>query len=689
MGKVKFTLANLWLWVSFAMCSLLSENISIFTTNKTGSLNITTLVIVSVASILTMFMYFFLEHKKNGMKVDWVLLPTLAIIYAFMVVGIWLAKDESFLFQDSSNSIDVHISNMEKWHATIILTVVMIFTYASTFCVFHNRPNSRTFNWLAYIGILVGYVSIIYSLIKEWKAYEAIFKADSLNDYIPIMSFYFNKNFYGCCLLVSLLCCVFANYHKKRFFNYFSMVIFTVFCILSICVLSALICAAALVIYLLIDTIHNIVIKKWKYTIYSTIYIFIVLGLILVFYLGVQLGWNIFKGMNAFVTKVYFSKDFSTFTGRKKIWEALLTCSFDSTIHTIFGHGYMISEKYILAITACSSNALDGGVRSAHNGFFQLMFQGGLVSLIGYLCLMGYFLYCSIRLVLQKKTYFVFTQVFCVLCLTAHNCCEVTLFFDMGIKETFLTLLFFMPTIAAHKHRIHGNKLEEIQNLPKVPRLPSNEVLGRTILIFISSLIASVLTMFICSYTYSNQTLKYIMLNTLIGLVIFALFVPYLITLWRKKGSRLDIILRMAINTIVFIFLVYLICLFSFKQSLHVAIYLVPILITCLLLVQTLLYSLIMKGSLKEYGRLLFSGLINTPKFSFMITCIVGVSIICTLQALDAMNLLTYFIVIIMNMIVFYIANTFIRNKKNEECIEGMNNFGLYNLRRFALEDNV
>ena len=52
--------------------------------------------------------------------------------------------------------------------------------------------------------------------------------------------------------------------------------------------------------------------------------------------------------------------------------------SFDNPIHMIFGHGFMVSQNQTVAITASLFNG-HNGVRTAHNGYLQVLYEFGIV----------------------------------------------------------------------------------------------------------------------------------------------------------------------------------------------------------------------------------------------------------------------------------------------------------------------
>ena len=194
MGKLRFTLVNLWFWATMIIMNFLTENLPLSGNGKDG-FSITSLVLISLSALLCMFMFYFVNHKRNKITVDWILLPAISFIGLVLLISIWAAQPITYTFTSGAEPIEVTYSAFERVRASIILIIFLVFTYAYMFMMRVNALRNRQFFWLIYAGIITAYISLVASIILEHDSYTLIFK-ETTGDAIPnvsIHSFYPKK----------------------------------------------------------------------------------------------------------------------------------------------------------------------------------------------------------------------------------------------------------------------------------------------------------------------------------------------------------------------------------------------------------------------------------------------------------------------------------------------------------------
>ena len=85
MGKLRFTLTNVLFWIVLLLSCFLSENFAILNSNPLNGFSLDSAYRLTVSAILLLVLYYFLEHKKNGLTFDKILLPSLAIAALFLI----------------------------------------------------------------------------------------------------------------------------------------------------------------------------------------------------------------------------------------------------------------------------------------------------------------------------------------------------------------------------------------------------------------------------------------------------------------------------------------------------------------------------------------------------------------------------------------------------------------------------
>ena len=606
-------------------------------------------------------------------------------MYVMPILG---CEDMSKRYLDGSKTLTISYTIYEKVRASVILVLFLALMYAVTFMMNANRPSNRILVFLAYVGIGATILSIIYSLCTEMDIYVDMFKGvGTTGRYID--SFYGNKNYYGGVLFIGILTCIILNYYRPRLHWYLLMLVFLGVSISITALLPTLISAVAVPVYFLEEIIRFAVKKKWKYCIFALVSLLIVLICAVLFYWGSKHSWPGFATIDAFISKAFKDKSFSTLSDRTDLWKWLIPFCFDSPLHTVFGHGFMLSEKFVLMSTEAYRNGILEGVRTTHNGYLEMMFDYGIVGLVIHVALLGYFVYAAIRLLLEKRFHFVFTYMFVVICCAVYNFCESSSFFDAGTKEIYMTVLFMMPVIAEYKLSRHPEKIEEIKNHPAEKKAWDPIVLGRWVALIMMSLLVVFAASLVCTIVYDVRSIKNLILNVVIGLGISLLFVPYLITLYYKGEDKLHFILHVVFNGLLipaFLFVVYMFCLKD--SSLYELLpYIIPVLYVLILALEVVTYSLVKKGSIKEWFEVVVKGSFVINRYALVAGALCTLIPCLALQTLGMMNFYLYIASMVLGLIGYYAVFHFLPTKDGRELLDNANELAVWNIKRVTLKD--
>lgn len=693
MGKLKFALVNLWFWTAMIVMNFLTENHILMVGDNRGDFDATSLIVFSIAAFICLFMFFFISHKDNKVKPDVVLLTITTIVGFFFIIGIWASPNMTYEFANGADSIGVNLSLFERIASTVILLFFLSFAYAYLYMIRVNSLRNRQFIWLLYIGIFTGYLSLFFSVILDRESYVLIFKGldNGVLPSVSISSFYGNKNFYGGVLFIAILSCMAANFYKPRFFHYFSISLLTVALIATASILPILIAMIAVPIYLLEEIIYFACKKRFLRSGYAFIASALLLALVAVFYWGSQANWKGFSGLDDYISKVFSLKNFATISGRSEIWNNLFPHVFDNVFYAIFGHGFMVSEKHILAITAAMQNNPLAGVRSAHNGYLQVLYEYGIFGGLVHLGLICYFIYSCIRLLMQKRFHFVFVYAFIMICVGVYNMAESSCLFDACVKEMYMTVAFAMPIIGDFKCSIREKKIKEIKEM-KVKKAPMDDLkLGKGMAFVISSIVISSAMMFINIQTLSITWMRYLMLNLLIGGVILLLFVPYLIALWHRKSEKPMFILHIVGNSAVLALLMFVIywVLSHYETGRTFLPFILPFVLVIFLVTDLTIYALAKNGSFKEWWKVTFFGGIIIPRYAFAGVFFLGGLMILFIQLFGTINVLAYIFIYFNLFAIYFAVFHLIPNKSGRDMINEFNDVGLRRVQYIYLKDET
>ena len=686
MGKLKFTLSNLWLWSSLIGTAILTENLQYFSSDMKGGLNFASVFVLLGIAIVSLFMFYLLNHKENKIKFDYVLMPIFILAAVLMVVAIWV-QDQSAVQSIGGVDVNISLTTMDKTKATIGALLFLLFMYGLFFMNSRIQPNSKAAIIPIYVCIAFVYVTIIYSLIVERKEYQSIFSPDAATNPINIASFFGNKNYYGGILFTGILSCMLINYHRPRFVWYMSIAFFLLILLSTASVLPALIATIAVPIYLIEEIVRYSVKKKWYISISATVTVLAILALILVFFWGVKKEWKGFNGIDLYITEIIAKKDFKTLTSRTVVWEKILPACFDSPMHMLLGHGFMISTNIVEGITF---DLFGEGVRSTHNGYLQVLFEFGLIGLVIHAILVLYFVYALIRLLLEKRFHFVFVYGFVALAFAAYNVGESSPLFTYKIKEIYMTAVLAMPVITRCKLLSRKHIVKEAMDLPVEPGQLDPIKLGKSITVVLVSLMVSIVPLFLVQFTYDNRIIATIFGKVELYLFICLLFVPYIISLYYRNTNKLHFVLHCAFNGVAIGLIIFIIYYpLGIMGQYKFADIIVPIILFFLLLIEAVAYSFIKRGSIRDWARIFAVGTFLNSIAGYLSSIILGCGIILVIQNLNGINWFTYLFSIWLNLCIYYAFLYLIPVFKTRELIYEVNKISLYHVKRCTIKDET
>ena len=549
MGKLRFVLSNFWLWATLLLGCFYAENLAIFSPNPRDGYNTSTFLMLTICCFLCLGVYLYLEHRRNKVKFDKILLPIIIGLGIVMLATIFMQNSETFVFENGKDSITVSFSVGRKLKYGLRLIFLLGFSYATTFVMFANRTSNRSLLWLPVLLLAVVYVSVGYSLFSETSVIVSYFRSVAKQ---PIKSFFLNPNTFGQTLLLGIMACFVINIYKPNAFTYLSIPFFMFLLILTLSAASILVAFAIVPIYFVVEIFRNIK-KHFLPTVLISAFVIIAFAAFGVIIAQLADQDNLFVE-NVISSIRYFidTLDFNTYTGRTRSFDSFVKYGSDSVIHTIFGRGYGTSDEYIPAMYTAIRNGGPHSV-SCENGFIQVFITFGLVGLLAYICLLALFFYSCVKLFINRYRTFSLIYALCVLGLIANCFAETNVFFDLGFKETSMTLIFLMPPIVKAKFLSRKAKVEETKQIQVKSKFDAKKV-GTFISMIFMALIASTAACFLSPYAMNNPQVYYIVIAGLAGgLIIF----PYLIAMWLKSRDSIMRVIHVSLNLIALFAFVY------------------------------------------------------------------------------------------------------------------------------------
>ena len=343
--------------------------------------------------------YIYLELEK-GNCVHRAAIYILIILMIIGMVGI-LSQNQNFsinTYDSAGNPIVVNttLSDTHMLFFTFDIIAILLFVYIGVFVLPKRFSSVWPIKIFGYAIFFLCFTLTIHSYFIETAKYPAFFKALIECDEAGIgsnstYSVILNQNSLGMVLLVGIIFCFINHSLSKHRWFYFPMAIyFHLNMIFTFCRTSLAISIVLFFLYVYYVLIHTI---KRRPRLNTTLLILITLfliGLITVVLLSIlsegkyiEYFYNLYK---------IFAND-SSMKGREAIWNNTYQI-ISQTLPTslIFGRGFGTMNEMVLAM-----NGFKKYMFPTHNGYLNLLAEGGFIYLFSYLLVLGYSIYIVVK----------------------------------------------------------------------------------------------------------------------------------------------------------------------------------------------------------------------------------------------------------------------------------------------------
>lgn len=520
MGKLRFTLTYLLFWFVIVFSCLLAENFAFLSSNPMGGMSTDSLIMLSIFLIACLVFYYFMEHKKNGVTFDKVLLPIICVFAIISIITIcWQGPRE---FADPE--LNITFSNRDKVSFSLQVVVWCAVLYGVLFVANRYSISRKWTRWLAYLYIFGLLACSIADIIMEFNEIVAIFTSTYEGQGLQFIIY--NSNVWGNLLLVGLLSCVIMCLRRFKPFYYILMIHFLLMIMMTCCATATFVGIAVITLYSLYEIFALFNKQRHKSLKLFIIYVaslVLVLGFIA---LMVVLNVPIFSNAWSFFQTHILKKDYGTLTSRTGIWSSIFDLLKENPRDLIFGLGYRTGN---MIFTSYYASKLDGfAARSAHNGFMEVFLRHGIIGVTMYIAALSLFAVGLIKLIKKKEYRVAYFYGLCVAGLLVHSIAESTMFFTPNVGGMYLTIFFYLPVA----NEIKSKRFEELKN--DLEGQEETKVERRSVPYFISTLLLGVIialaTTLVIRTVYQNQAALIIYL-VLIGTSFFTLFIVVIVVM--------------------------------------------------------------------------------------------------------------------------------------------------------------
>ena len=354
--------------------------------------------------------YLYLEVYKNKDKYKLYIIAVFALLALLNVIAIAVQPAtvvENVIVRfsetnpDSVGSVGQAVTNISATHKFLFISElvgVILFIYIGLF-VFPKRFKSIQFiKYLGYALFVFLGVLILYGYIFEFKQYIGFIKyvlgierieGQSIY-YFAIESFIIHRNAYGMCMMLGIVFAFINHSIEKKWYYYLIAAFFYFNMIFSLCKTGLLISALIFVIYI----VYRLIATYKEHSKRNKI-ILIAGGSVIG--LGVLVVGGAYLSEGKILGFVYnaiksITGGGQTLDTRSYIWDN----SFQLLQNGwwLIGRGFGTFNEMLLPMNIISH---EDPVFPAHSAYVGLLAEGGILFLLGYICLLGYTVYIIVK----------------------------------------------------------------------------------------------------------------------------------------------------------------------------------------------------------------------------------------------------------------------------------------------------
>ena len=671
LSKRRFVLTSLLFWGIMSFTAMIAEGVDFFAPVFMTKMPFETFVALGILDLICLVIYLFFEAKRNGIKPNYPFIIIGTLLLFTTIIGIWYDSGTSFVV--NVQIITPVFSVLDKVIWTITFALGLVAAYIMFVIYPKGQYSSKRLVWFYYAVILVGIISIIYSLSAEFRLYASIF---SRGETQSIESFYNNENTYSAMLMLALLATFAANFRIQKWWNYILMVVFFAAMLFA----TSLTCIALSVLFIFFYYSFGIVKfvkqknKKWI-IIDSVVLGFFTIALLLMYFVLGNSQIIAMTNFKSFIDKYILLKDYASFGYRQAVWDnaiAVLTTPMD----WIFGKGYqtynaIVSLRWIV-IRGTPSPYVD-------SGYVQLLGTSGIIGLLAYSGVFGYLVFIFVKLVKNKRWKNVIIPFGAMITIAIHGIFETTVFFDFNTKGMVITAMFVLPLLIEY----NDMKNPELKESIKTAEIPVHRY-------FHSKNFANLFASFSIALAVALAGSSFILLKTLpirehlfaificgsIALIALFLTLPFLIRVWTVKMSGKILSSTIFINALALVGMPALTSVTFGLLSMNLVVGMVFFTIT---LISILLLQILIYGArydyLKEYAYYVRDMLLSTV-VSSVVCFIVYAAIMVAVSFVFTFSILFFVTSIIIFFIVYLCSLTLLPNHvKNKKKWRDLLNF--------------
>ena len=490
---------------------LLSENFAVLNNDPLKGFAVDSAFILTISIIALLVLYYFLEHKKNKLTFDKVLLPSLLVAGLLLILNVFRQFNRVFPTYDASGRFAISFTVQERLMASLQVVIWLAVMYAAVFVYNRFRLNKESYRWVGKIYLIIILLLCFIDLFLEGNLLIEIFNGTNSSGLKFLMG---NQNIWSLLIFGGFITAVMLSYKRFRWYYYAAMVYLYIHNLFTSCATTTYLCTGVLVIYTIFEIVLRFKNNRPSRVKYIITYLGTLLSISGTFALLVLLKVPLFVNLWNFLYNALFHKEFSTMTGRVDIWFKIFDLLKANPLDLIFGLGHKTANKILVEYSTT--------IRTAHNAIMEMLLRYGLIGACIYIGILGLTVYALVKHIQKKNYRFAIIYGLCFTAILGHSMTESTTLFTPNVGGLYFSFVFVLPILNIIQEKRFKELRDDVVNADVSQEILNPSLLTNGLIILISSFaIARILNLALSLDAFS--TILVSLAVFLIGLVIISL----------------------------------------------------------------------------------------------------------------------------------------------------------------------
>ncbi len=389
--------------------------------NPVRGFTLSEVILFFLGIFIITFIYFYLEKKRNNLKINYFLLICCALvfIYAFVVI-MCIPSQKTFYVTNKLDPTITYVGTLststdQRIYYIFFAFISLLFTYlfVDVFPKKYHFP--KILNIGFYIACVVTLICMIYSYVVEYNAYIGFIKnlfGYNVDYETTVHSWWNNRSNYSIFLLFMIFYALYVHHTNKKWWLYLIIAILFVNLIFTLSKTNIPLSAILILGYLIARFFLSYKDNKKRNLIALAIIGGIILICLVTFIALCFVGPLANKLQNAF-SKLFISHDGVNNTLQTRFWIYEHVIDILNNSSWVFGAGFGYFNSLLAEYNAYDYLSIGhNNTNMPHNFFLQVLGEGGVIYLALVICLFALFIYYLVKIAKKHKELVILESLF-------------------------------------------------------------------------------------------------------------------------------------------------------------------------------------------------------------------------------------------------------------------------------------